>query len=225
MDSKSILLTEVGVRVPSLVPALADARARCADDLAVALLPRLFALLRNHTGKLEHLARRVDREGARVLGSESAFHALGPIDADRRGLGWCLGVLASAAGIDLLVARRERDGLVLLAERVQDALGDRRVVPPPATLPRLSSTVGEGWELPFVVACVLLHAGAALPPASELRWELVPGRTESQLRLFAPPTSAPVGARLERLCALVPGASLEIAAASWRLTLPTSALG
>jgi len=93
--------------------------------------------------------------------------------AEGHAIGWCLGVLAAASGTDLLLTRRERNGLSEMFRLVLVALGDRELSPSADELPSVAPDRGGGWELPFLLSWMLLRAGITPPNDGPLRWGLM----------------------------------------------------
>lgn len=191
-----------------------------ADELAEAILPAVLARLRQQTERLQHLAERLTRDPGRGLDDAKELEEL-EADQDLGGrIGWCLGVLAAAAGTDLLLARRERDGLARMAALLALARPEHRAIPSLEELPDLSPGEGAGWEVPLLVTYAFLVASRGLPAGAELRWS-ARRRAETVVISIERPADAPApGARLGELLPLVPGARLAPDAGRLALSLP-----
>ena len=183
--------------------ALRTAVRRAAEELAEGILPTVLARLRDQTERLQGLAERITADPAHALGDPAGVDSLEADQVLGRRIGWALGVLAAAGGTDLLLARRERDGLRDVLELV--VLARPAHAPDPAldALPRLSSSVGEGWEVPLVVASAVWHAAGELAPGAALRWEAWRGEGRLTFRLATAAAGFPA-----ELVELVPGAEL-----------------
>lgn len=205
-----------------MAAAPATALQRAADELAAAILPRMLGHLREQTAEFEALARRIERWPERTLADETALATVESVQAQSQGVGWCLGVVAAASGADLLLARRERDGLRHMLTLVSEALAGHPFRPEVEALPTLSTTEGEGWEVPFLVAYLFLCAGARLPRGAPLRWSLIEAAGRVRLRFPEPVGDARLAERLAALLALVPGAALEHDAETCELVFPAA---
>ena len=108
------------------------------EPLAALLWPRILARVRVTTRLLNELAEvgACAWDAQRCAAFEEATRA-------SRRLGWVLGVLASAAGTELLLARREPRGLEPLLELLAEGLASegRALAPARAPLPRLAPSV------------------------------------------------------------------------------------
>jgi hypothetical protein len=241
MDSKSITRKGVGVRVPSLVPPLPASPASPAspgatgsdrsqgpdplreigEELIRFLLPPLLDRLGEDRALLEEATLRLQRSsGGDPPGAELLAETDALLRQDRR-LGWCFGVLAGALGADLLLVRREREGLRILAELLQRATGVS-LVPSPAVLPELAPERGEGWELPLAVLYFFRKLECARGPADVLPWGLECGETDW---IFSSPTSpAPPSSdeAWEALLAPIAGARILHDAGGLALAVPHS---
>lgn len=155
--------------------ATSEVRERAAAELAEALLPVIRRYLRLSVEEFRTVESsfEVTDEG---LCDEELLRRVEARQEEGHAIGWCLGVLAAASGTDVLLARREQDGLRELVELVQIALGDRPLWPATKELPRVEPSVGAGWELPFLVAWAFLRAGICPPTEEPLRWGLMEHR-------------------------------------------------
>jgi hypothetical protein len=130
------------------------------DPLAEVLLPVLLHRLNNATQLLSGLRSllSIEPDGSLVA---DRWSDLGDAAIETRRLSWALAVLASAAGSHLCLERRERSGLAILSELVRDALRRAGKDLPSVELPALAPHAppgGEGWELAWTLASVLLLA-------------------------------------------------------------------
>jgi hypothetical protein len=155
---------------------------RAATELARAVLPEVFASLRRMTAELDELSARFDAHPGADLADR-----LAELRATGRRLGWVFGVLSSARGAELLLSRREPDGLRHVLAAVLDALEREgvRVRPSAAELPRLAPGEDADWRLPAWLALLFLRAGRASGGA--LTWTHARGST---LRLLGVPSAA-----------------------------------
>ena len=191
---------------------------RVAAELSRALLPPLFARLGAARGEFEALTRRIDEGPAGWRGDEALLAAADALGGRDRQLGWALGVLAAAVGADLLGVRREREGLRLFVSLLAEGTGVA-LDPGCAALPRVATTVGEGWEVPLAGAYFFLGAMEAKSAGEVLGW-----RTEraAGCRVFHIPDAprlAP-GATWRAILARMPGASLGEDAGHPTLAVP-----
>lgn len=173
-------------------------RRAAALTLGRVLLP---ALLRDVTEQTREL-QRVARDPARLATlDDDAWRRLEGETLDVSGDGWCLGVLSAAAGANLLRMRREGQGLRRLAERLTQVLG-RHLEPGVETLPRVGRGHGEGWEVPFLFALLLLRAARAQAPTAPLRWDV--GWAEERWHVTV--DGAPAAEDWSALLSVLPGA-------------------
>jgi hypothetical protein len=92
-------------------------------------------------------------------------------------IGWLLGVLSSASGHELLLARRERRGLDAMFNTVAEAARrrDRELAPSDVPLPDLRPHASDGWRLPWAFGAWLFANALVLPEKSRLEWRFVHG--------------------------------------------------
>ncbi|MFN0245093.1 MAG: hypothetical protein ACKVWV_19595 [Planctomycetota bacterium] len=128
-------------------------------------------------------------------------------------LGWCLAVAASALGADLLLARRDRAGLVALVELVGEVLrrDGRALARPEHALPVLCADVAHGWQLPWTFASWLWTSGSVLAGGAELEWHVAAADDRVRLVCRAPWSDAHARAR-DAWATRLPGARFEQAA-------------
>lgn len=238
-DSKSAFREEVRVRVPSLVltcpvagaaarghtpgletlpgiDELREAQARGEEDLLGRLLvPRLLVELSRATEELERLReelaapRQVDGDPSREL------EAVGERVEE---LGWCLALVASAAGMDLVLERREERGLLVVVELLARALSDDGVELEHGAGPAwLAPGVPRGWSLPWAVASLLL-AAVLEGGAGRYRWSVEPGQECWRVRL--PGGRAPADLWNEVVAGRLDGARLEAVEEGLALVTP-----
>jgi hypothetical protein len=157
------------------------------DPLTAALLPVLMHRLNNATQLLlglnsllasgggTHLA---ERRGADLAQASQAIDEVG----------WLLGVLASASGADLLLARRARRGLAPVVVAVREALRrcDRELGPSAEPLPDLASGIADGWQVPWGVGVWLFSSAIVLAERSSLDWRLRQGGDFDELACRSP---------------------------------------
>ena len=119
MDSKSISRKGVGVQVPASAPT----RAREADELSRALVSVLLHDLANTTQYLSTLSSLMSDGPALNAG---LLGGLSETTSEVDELGFVLGLVAHAAGADVLLERARRDGLDALLVFVKRALRSER---------------------------------------------------------------------------------------------------
>jgi hypothetical protein len=173
MDSKSISRKGVGVQVPASAP-------HEPDELARALVPVLLHKLNNTTQYLTALQALIgsspDPDARSRAVSQDVFGGLHETALEVDDLGWILGLVANAAGANVLLERRERARLGALVRLVADCLRrtGRDLDAPDRELPLVAArSAREAWEAPWLAARWLYAAGSSLPKGSKLEWELV----------------------------------------------------
>jgi hypothetical protein len=196
------------------------------DPLAQALLPVLLHRLNNSTQVLASLNSLLAvQERERVLEQRAGdiSWAAGSIDE----LGWLLAVLASACGSDLLLERRERDGLRIVFAAVREALrrAGRDLADGDRELPLLAADVADGWQLPWAMGSWVWTAGSVLPQGTRLAWTLRASGARHELACTAPDAPS-LGALVQRVERLLPGAQAGCTAgapdAQWILSVPSA---
>lgn len=142
------------------------------DPLAEALLPVLVHKLGNATQLLTGLNAMLQLDGGEEL-FQSRSNDLSRCSITLNDLGWAMAVVGSGAGGDLLMARRDPNGLSTLVGLVGEALRreDRTQLTVPSDLPRLANEVLSGWELPWAIASALLIAGRE--SGDRVEWSLI----------------------------------------------------
>ena len=186
MDSKSISLTGVGVQVPASAPTSAHdpSRDRAAldqardvgaldqarDDLVPAMVAVLVHKLANTTQYLGALNTLLSIEPD-ASAHASSMRGLGATATEVDELGWALGLLANACGADLLLERREREGLASFLRIVGDCTRreGRAIVVDPSTMPTLTVRDRDDWRVPWAIGRFLFGVARTLPSGTELR--------------------------------------------------------
>ena len=192
-----------------------EAASRAADKLGKAVLPHLLGRLDGTTESFRALARKLSEDPDATLSDQIALSRVEEAQGEAHRVGWFLGCLASASGTDLLIARREDNGLRLFCGVILDALSDNTTISPaPVDLPRIATGIGRGWELSFL-AGFLFYAGLNGEFAGdELCWTLERRNDQAFLRVESVLRNEDAEL-LEELAGLLPGAranaSVELA--------------
>jgi hypothetical protein len=189
------------------------------DPIAARLLPVLLHRIHNATQLLGTLNSIVVETGD-VGWLERKAGDLGETGETIEELGYALAVIASACGADLLLERREPEGLAILVGAVREAArrDGLELREPESALPRLAPDVLRGWELPWAVSAVLM-AGAAGPAESAPDWSLAQDGASWALRIEAAPTDE-LRALLPLVAERLPGSELECPDERFELRLP-----
>jgi hypothetical protein len=201
-----------------------DPRATHEDPFTKAMLPVLMHRLNNATQLLQGWTALASLPGGASLAAERCSdlaEASRTIDET----GWLLGVLASASGQELLLARRERRGLEPLLAAVHEAArrSDRELAPHEGSLPDLRPESGDGWQAPWMIGAWLFANALALPEKSRLEWELRRCTNADEVACRAP--DRPSRRELESALALrVPGCRFRRTAEEHVLLLPAGSL-
>ena len=162
------------------------------DPLVELLLPTVIHRLGNATQLLTGL------NGLLALGGVDGMALVasrGP-DMERAGgqasrVGYALGVLGSAQGSELLLARREAKGLEWLVDLLIEALRRKGVVLAAVKVPELAPGAGDGWRSPWAIVRVLLAAAMGAHPEGEaVEWTLDPEAEVWRLRVAEPDPDA-----------------------------------
>ena len=142
------------------------------DPLVHALLPVLLHKLGNATQLLTGLnAMLAFDDGASLVAGRAADLARAGETIER--MGWLLGVLGSAAGDELLLARRAPAGLAWMIELLQDGCRrDGTQLAGPNALPGLAPSALDGWQLPWGVARLLFAARRDQCDTEPMTWQL-----------------------------------------------------
>ncbi len=196
------------------------------DPLGPALLPVLMHSLGGATQMLSSLnAVLALPDGRRWLDAKASD--LGAVSREIEDLGWLLAVLASAAGADLLQARREERGLEIIVRAVRDALrrSGRDLAGAERSLPRLAPNVADGWQLPWSVGALLLASGSALGSESgALEWGLEREPRAANVRLWAhcEPETSQLACVVTRVRERLAAARFDRAERGWQLEFPAT---
>ena len=156
-----------GTRTPILAPPNSmqtPSDSTQANELMTWALPVLLHRLANHTQWMTGF-----RSLLQIPGGEELLAAKSDdlCQAGRRfqEVGWLMAVLGSAQGGNLLLARREPQGLALMFELVQEGLqrearerGSGTIPQGPEDWPNLAPSAQDGWQIPFALGTLVLHA-------------------------------------------------------------------
>jgi hypothetical protein len=184
---------------------------RSGDPLAAELLGVLIGDVRAMTARLHGLVQR---------GRPSDDETLTTAGSDTDRIGWQLAVLASAAGTDVMLARREAEGLRMFLELICEALARLgRTLELPTTLPQLVPTTGGGWEATWLVGAILFETGRTCAPGTQLEWTLEPAEGAHHLRITGA-IDEPLRARIEELAQRVPEAEPSFEPGGCTLAIP-----
>ncbi len=173
--------------------------------MARVVMPLVFERVRRAT---EGLERGVGGARDRVSFEPGRFALEESCDEEgdgTRDVGFLLGVIAAARGVDLLLARREVGGLRGVVRWLCGASGNR-IEPEASALPGIATKPGRGWEVPFIGGCLFLRASRRLG-AGPLRWNLE--RDSQSVTLFLPRRQREIedDLFLADLAPLVPGSA------------------
>jgi len=140
-----------------------------AEEVGRVLLPYLRARVRAATAEIASLANELAREPRRALRDERGLARAETTRAELDRLGWCLGVLGAARGVDVLHARHARAGLRTVVDVLAEARGAREDPARLAELPELAPAAA--WHAPLLCAWMLARAQTARPawPAWSVR--------------------------------------------------------
>ncbi|MFT7487587.1 MAG: hypothetical protein ACI9F9_003448 [Candidatus Paceibacteria bacterium] len=190
------------------------------DPLAVCLLPVLMHRMNNATQLLSNLhgiqQQCPERDWLRDRAPE-----LGESSESIQRIGYLLAVLSSACGADLLLARRELHGLQYMVDAVTDVVRREggELSAHPGSLPNLSPSVHQGWELPWAFGALLHDAAFSSESSAAVEWQLLHDQTGWVLISSCIPAD-----RFVRLGPLVeerlPESILEVCAEGWSWRLP-----
>ncbi len=190
--------------------------------LSAALFPVLLHKLANATQLLTSLNSLLALDGGAEL-ALSRTEDLARTSSQVEDLGWMLAALASAAGADLVMERREPEALSIFARALREALRrrGRELAVEPDPLPRLAPRAAHGWELPWALGALLYSAGESLPAGAPLRlqWERDPSSERARFRASG---GEAVRALAPEILSRVPGAEFRSESDSWELTVPLS---
>ncbi len=183
------------------------------EDLLGQVLPVLLARMQRASEELGRCTREFAAGARGAERTPRGGHFLEEVQAASESLGWILGVLACAAGDDLLLARREPYGLALVADVVGEVLASegRALEPDASGFPDVAPRLEDGWRLPWCVGLLLRLAARQLPPSAPVRWRLERGALLT--RLWFPGTRAEgTAGLLADLESLLPGSRASIEA-------------
>ena len=192
------------------------------EPLADALLPPLLHRLNNATQLLTAVNALFAHGGGGGALLERRGDDLGDASETLRELGWLVGVLASAGGANLLLERRERKGLAIMADAVREGLlRTGRDLALPDVLPELAPDVHDGWQIPWAVGALLWTAGTGVAEGSMLRFSI---ESDGEVwRIACPIDDAaafdPLAARID---AALPEARLDWTSDRIELLLPAA---
>ena len=177
------------------------------------LMAYLVAELGELTTNLEQLRARITEDVATFESDQGVLQF-------SHQTGWILGVLAAAAGEDILLARRERTGLSILVDRVRALLvAEGSGLPLAAEALSTVELVGPDWEIPWATANALYVAGSE-ECSSMCDWTFMRVDSEHVLRGYGE-----VGERLAELAAdltrALPGTSFRTSRTEWLLSFET----
>ena len=190
------------------------------DPLAAAMLPVLVHRMNNTTQLLSNLHAILQADGGTDWLGERADD-LAHSATDVHQLGYLLAVLSSSAGADLLLARREADGIELMLRAVADIArrAGRRLSLPDDGLPKQSAEVHRGWELPWAFGALLHQAVMELPEGEALQWR-IEATSDSWVLRSSRAFLTPVGGLRALLEERLPETVLELDEDGWRWLLP-----
>ena len=135
-----------------------------ANELMSWALPVLLHRLANHTQWMTGFRSLLQIPGGEAL-LASKSEDLSQAGRRFQEVGWLMAVLGSAQGGNLLLARREPQGLALMFDLVQEGLqrearerGGGAVMTAPDRWPDLAPSALDGWQIPFAFGSLLLGA-------------------------------------------------------------------
>jgi hypothetical protein len=191
------------------------------EDLLAHMLPVVLARMRRASAQLESCSRAFAQAAAGERRGARGTAVLEEVQTQSEALGWILGVLACAAGDDLLLARREPYGVALVGDVVGEVLAaEGRALEPDATrFPDVAPRLEDGWRLPWTVGLLLRLAARVLPAGAPVRWRFERGPLRSTLLFVGarPEGGAPLLAELE---AMLPGAEARIEQEGFGMAFP-----
>lgn len=144
---------------------------RTLDPLVALLLPTVIHRLGNATQLISGLNSMLgfgDAESLEMVAGRAGDLTRAGEKAER--VGYALGVLGSAQGAELLLARREPRGLEWMLDFLAEGLRREGRELAPAALPKLTPAACDGWQPPWAVARALL--AAAEGPGGAGAWSL-----------------------------------------------------
>jgi len=167
--------------------------------------------------ELGELTLSLDGLRARISEDPTTLESDQEVLQRSRQTGWLFGVLAAAAGEDILLARRERAGLTFLVDRVRALLvaAGRDLTVPTEPLTTIE-VAGADWKIPWAVASALFVAGFE-EDSTLSEWSFRHEDSQYVLRGYSE-----VGERLAELAAeltrSLPGSSFRTSPTSWLLS-------
>jgi hypothetical protein len=191
------------------------------DPLTRALLPVLMHRMNNSTQLLSNLNTLAARS-SEVDWFEERASDLAETSGIIDDTGYLLAVLACASGADLLLERRVSSGLSIAVRAVEQALKreGRTLSAEGQPLPRLSPSAGQGWELPWAFASLLLLSGRALERDRTLDWQLLEEGSSWVLVASASPAD-----RFESIASSIadrlPESALDVRRGGWSWRIPS----
>jgi hypothetical protein len=146
------------------------------DPLAAALLPVVIHELNNATQMLSSLNAVLALPGGEDFLRERAAD-MASVGDEVLELGWLVAMLSSAAGSDMLQARRHAHGLDIMVRLVRKALRreGRDLARCEGPLPQIDPRAGRGWEPAWALGLLLWHAGLAAPDTVSWNWSCAEG--------------------------------------------------
>ena len=197
-----------------------EAASRAADQLGRAVLPHLLGRLDGTTESFRVLTRKLTENPKATISDEAALSRVESAQGEAHRVGWFLGCLASASGTDLLIARREENGLRLFCGLVLEALGEGvRIEPDAEALPRTATGIGRGWELSFLTGFLFHAALAGQFPEGRLNWSIERHNENAFLRVESA-LNKDDATLLEELAELLPGARASASVERAELRFP-----
>ncbi|MEM7311457.1 MAG: hypothetical protein AAF682_32640 [Planctomycetota bacterium] len=191
------------------------------EDLLAQVLPVVQERMKRASTKLASCSKRLARDPGSLQRAPRGAGELEEVQQESETLGWVLGVLASASGDDLLLARREPYGIALVGDLVGEVLASegRALEPDASMFPDVASRIEDGWRLPWVVGLLVRLASRSVPSDEPVRWAFERGPIRSCLFFLGahPEGAAPLLAEIE---AVLPGSFARIEEAGFGVEFP-----
>ena len=196
------------------------------DPLVTTLLPVLLHKLSNATQLLSTMNTLLGLEGGEQLAlskTREMAQTSGAVDE----LGWMLAALASSAGADLLLERRESRGIAIMLEGLREAMRRRGqdLILPDEPLPDLApqgksgGRLLGGWEIPWAIAALIVDSAEELERGAALSLRVQVGAAGEPMHFSCSSGKEPGGlAHLVR--ERLPEAELDFDDQRWSLSLP-----